>query len=124
MDSKNTPIVKLFIVFTILNTFHIASAQPVPAPTIETEIACEHRQTNICGDTVYYYIFIERTVVSQECCRRLINGGRDCHDDLTNTILRRGEYDGQRKQEIMKRQDEIWNLCKKNGKIDSKDLHF
>lgn len=124
MDSKNTLIVKLSIIFTILYTFHIASTQPVPAPTIETVIGCEHKQTNICGDIVYSYIFIERGVVSQECCSRLINAGRDCHDDLTNAVLRREEYDGQKKKEIIERQNEIWNLCKKNGQIDLKSLHF
>ncbi|KAJ8434721.1 hypothetical protein Cgig2_012642 [Carnegiea gigantea] len=50
--------------------------------------------------------------------------GRQCHDSETNSILSEGEFSTEEMKEIMKRHNQVWNLCKKNGHIDIENTVF
>ena len=64
-------------------------------------------------------MFDKSGVLSQECCGRLLKEGRKCHDSITNSVLSEGGFSAEEKKEIEERHNEVWNLCNKNGRIDS-----
>ena len=97
---------------------HIGGTQPVPAPTVQPLTGCAGKVTSACGPKVYSFVFEKTGVLSQKCCELLLNAGRECHDSDTNSILSEGEFSAEEKKEIMERQNEVWNLCKKNGHIN------
>ncbi|KAJ8419913.1 hypothetical protein Cgig2_026987 [Carnegiea gigantea] len=77
---------------------HIGGTQPVPAPTVHPLTGCAGKVTSACGPK--------------------------CHDSETNSILSEGEFSAEEKKEIMKRHNQVWNLCKKNGHIDKENTIF
>ncbi|KAJ8421217.1 hypothetical protein Cgig2_033725 [Carnegiea gigantea] len=96
---------------------HIGGTQPVPTPTVQPLTGCAGKVTSACGPKVYAFVFDKSGVLSEKCCKLLLNGGRQCHDSETNSILSEGEFSAEEKKEIMKRHNQVWNLCKKNGHI-------
>ncbi|KAJ8419912.1 hypothetical protein Cgig2_026986 [Carnegiea gigantea] len=103
---------------------HIGGTQPVPAPTVQPLTGCAGKGTSACGPKVYAFVFDKSGVLSEKCCKLLLNGGRQCHDSETNSILSEGEFSAEEKKEIMKRHNQVWNLCKKNGHIDIENTVF
>ncbi|KAJ8420714.1 hypothetical protein Cgig2_003878 [Carnegiea gigantea] len=97
---------------------HIGGTQPVPAPTVQPLTGRAGKVTSACGPKVYAFMFGKSGVLSEKCCELLLNAGRQCHDSETNSILSEGEFSTEEKKEIMKRHNQVWNLCKKNGHID------
>ncbi|KAJ8434724.1 LOW QUALITY PROTEIN: hypothetical protein Cgig2_012645 [Carnegiea gigantea] len=77
---------------------HIGGTQPVPAPTVQPLTGCAGKVTNACGPK--------------------------CHDGETNSILSEGEFSAKEKKEIMERHNQVWNLCKRNGHIDTENTVF
>ncbi|KAJ8419863.1 hypothetical protein Cgig2_016516 [Carnegiea gigantea] len=103
---------------------HIGGIQPVPAPTVQPLTGCAGKVTSACGPKVYVFVFDKSGVLSEKCCELLLNAGRQCHDSETNSILSEGEFSAEEKKEIMKRHNQVWNLCKKNGHIDIENTVF
>ncbi|KAJ8419586.1 hypothetical protein Cgig2_001040 [Carnegiea gigantea] len=103
---------------------HIGGTQPVPAPTIQPLTGCAGKVTSACGPKVYAFVFDKSGVLSEKCCELLLNAGRQGHDSETNSILSEGEFSAEEKKEIMKRHNQVWNLCKKNGHIDIENTVF
>ncbi|KAJ8419609.1 hypothetical protein Cgig2_011083 [Carnegiea gigantea] len=103
---------------------HIGGSQPVPAPTVQPLTGCAGKVTSACGPKVYAFVFDKSGVLSEKCCELLLNAGRQCHDSETNSILSEGEFSAEEKKEIMKRHNQVWNLCKKNGHIDIENTVF
>ncbi|KAJ8420455.1 hypothetical protein Cgig2_034099 [Carnegiea gigantea] len=103
---------------------HIGGTQPVPAPTVQPLTGCAGKVTSACGPKVYAFVFDKSGVLSEKCCKLLLNAGRQCHDSETNSILSEGEFSAEEKKEIMKRHNQVWNLCKKNGHIDKENTVF
>ncbi|KAJ8420071.1 hypothetical protein Cgig2_015733 [Carnegiea gigantea] len=103
---------------------HIGGTQPVPAPTVQPLTGCASKVTSACGPKVYAFVFDKSGVLSEKCCELLLNAGRQCHDSETNSILSEGEFSTEEKKEIMKRHNQVWNLCKKNGHIDMENTVF
>ncbi|KAJ8420025.1 hypothetical protein Cgig2_030310 [Carnegiea gigantea] len=103
---------------------HIGGTQPVPAPTVQPLTGCAGKVTRACGPKVYAFVFDKSGVLSEKCCKLLLNAGRQCHDSKTNSILSEGEFSAEEKKEIMKRHNQVWNLCKKNGHIDIENTVF
>ncbi|KAJ8434722.1 hypothetical protein Cgig2_012643 [Carnegiea gigantea] len=97
---------------------HIGGTQPVPAPTVQHLTGCAGKVTSACGPKAYVFVFDKSGVLSEKCCELLLNAGRQCQDSETNSILSEGEFSAEEKKEIMKRHNQVWNLCKKNGHID------
>ncbi|KAJ8421117.1 hypothetical protein Cgig2_008603 [Carnegiea gigantea] len=100
---------------------HIGGTQPVPAPTVQPLTGCAGKVTSACGPKVYAFVFDKRGVLSEKCCELLLNAGRQCHDSETNSILSEGEFSAEEKKEIMKRHNQVWNLCKKNGGFSTEE---
>ncbi|KAJ8421218.1 hypothetical protein Cgig2_033726 [Carnegiea gigantea] len=100
---------------------HIEGTQPVPAPTVQPLTGCAGKVTSACGPKVYAFVFHKSGVLSQKCCKLLLNVGRQCHDSETNLILSEGEFSAEEKKEIMKRHNQVWNLCKKNGGFSTEE---
>ncbi|KAJ8420074.1 LOW QUALITY PROTEIN: hypothetical protein Cgig2_015736 [Carnegiea gigantea] len=86
--------------------------------TVQPLTGCAGKVTSACGPKVYAFVFDKSGVLSEKCCELLLNAGRQCHDSETNSILSEGEFSAEEKKEIMKRHNQVWNLCKKNGHID------
>ncbi|KAJ8434714.1 hypothetical protein Cgig2_012635 [Carnegiea gigantea] len=103
---------------------HIGGTQPVPAPTVQPLTGRAGKVTSACGPKVYAFVFGKSGVLSEKCCELLLNAGRQCHDSETNSILSEGEFSVEEKKEIMKRHNQVWNLCKKNGHIDIENTVF
>ncbi|KAJ8421121.1 hypothetical protein Cgig2_008607 [Carnegiea gigantea] len=103
---------------------HIGGTQPVPAPTVQPLTGCEGKVTSACGPKVYAFVFDKSGILSEKCCELLLNAGRQCHESETNSILSEGEFSAEEKKEIMKRHNQVWNLCKKNGDIDIENTVF
>ncbi|KAJ8420070.1 hypothetical protein Cgig2_015732 [Carnegiea gigantea] len=103
---------------------HIGGTQPVPAPPVQPLTGCAGKVTSACGPKVYAFVFDKSGVLSEKCCELLLNAGRQCHDSETNSILSEGEFSAEEKKEIMKRHNQVWNLCKKNGHIDIENTVF
>ncbi|KAJ8421589.1 hypothetical protein Cgig2_030120 [Carnegiea gigantea] len=103
---------------------HIGDTQPVPAPTVQPLTGCEGKVTSACGPKVYAFVFDKSGILSEKCCELLLNAGRQCHESETNSILSEGEFSAEEKKEIMKRHNQVWNLCKKNGHIDIENTVF
>ncbi|KAJ8421123.1 hypothetical protein Cgig2_008609 [Carnegiea gigantea] len=103
---------------------HIGGIQPVPAPTVQPLTGCAGKVTSACGPKVYVFVFDKSGVLSEKCCELLLNAGRQCHDSETNSILSGGEFSAEEKKEIMKRHNQVWNLCEKNGHIDIENTVF
>ncbi|KAJ8421221.1 hypothetical protein Cgig2_033729 [Carnegiea gigantea] len=103
---------------------HIGGTQPVPAPTVQPLTGRAGKVTSACGPKVYAFMFGKSGVLSEKCCELLLNAGRQCHDSETNSILSEGEFSVEEKKEIMKRHNQVWNLCKKNDHIDIENTVF
>ncbi|KAJ8421122.1 hypothetical protein Cgig2_008608 [Carnegiea gigantea] len=103
---------------------HIGGTQPVPAPTVQPLTGCAGNVTSACGPKVYAFVFDKSGVLSEKCCELLLNAGRQCQDSETNSILSEGEFSAEEKKEIMKRHNQVWNLCKKNGHIEKENTVF
>ncbi|KAJ8419952.1 hypothetical protein Cgig2_027441 [Carnegiea gigantea] len=103
---------------------HIGGTQPVPAPTVQPLTGCAGKVTSACGPKIYAFVFDKSGVLSEKCCELLLNAGRQCHDSETNSILSEGEFSAEERREIMKRHNQVWNLCKKNGHIDVENTVF
>jgi len=117
MDSKNILAVKLSVVCTILNTFFIVANHAAPAPRTDPVIGCADKLTTSCAPKVHAFVFDKSGVLSQECCERLLRAGRECHNNLTNSILREERFSTEETEEILARHDEAWNLCRRSGHI-------
>ncbi|KAJ8434710.1 hypothetical protein Cgig2_012631 [Carnegiea gigantea] len=100
-----------------LNTFFIATTHAAPVPSIDPIIGCVDKISSSCGPKVYAFIFEESGVLSQDCCGLLLKEGKACHDNLTNSILSKGGFSTEETEEILERNSEVWNLCKKSGHI-------
>ncbi|KAJ8434713.1 hypothetical protein Cgig2_012634 [Carnegiea gigantea] len=103
---------------------HIGGTQPIPAPTVQPLTGCAGEVTSACRPKVYAFVFDKSGVLSEKCCELLLNAGRQCHDSEANSILSEGEFSAEEKKEIMKRHNQVWNLCKKNGHIHIEDTVF
>ncbi|KAJ8434706.1 LOW QUALITY PROTEIN: hypothetical protein Cgig2_012627 [Carnegiea gigantea] len=110
--------------FGTFRSGHIGGTQPVPAPTVQPLTGCAGKVTSACGPKVYAFVFDKSGVLSEKCCELLLNAGRQCHDSETNSILSEGEFSTEEMKEIMKRHNQVWNLCKKNGHIDIENTVF
>ena len=108
---------KLSIIFLILNTFFTATIHAAPVPSIDPIIGCADKISSSCGPKVYAFIFEESGVLSQDCCGLLLKEGKECHDNLTNSILSKGGFSTEETEEILERNSEVWNLCKRSGHI-------
>ncbi|KAJ8420715.1 hypothetical protein Cgig2_003879 [Carnegiea gigantea] len=103
---------------------HIGGTQPVPAAIVQPLTGCAGKVTSACGPKVYAFVFDKSGILPEKCCELLLNVGRQCHDSETNSILSEGEFSAEEKKEIMKRHNQVWNLCKKNGHIDIENTVF
>ena len=109
METKTVLIINLSILFLLLNLFQIVRSDPVEE--------CATKIGNECGDTVLIYAVMHKTSVSKECCTKLIQSGRACHNMLIDAVVEAGKQFTQRKPQIMERQNEVWMKCEKQGQI-------
>ena len=116
MDAKTILFINLSITFLLLNFFNIASSQDTPAPDPATVQECANKIGDACGDTMLMYIFIEKTSVSKECCTKLIDNGRDCHNALTESLVATKRFTN-KTPKVMENHEELWSLCEKDGQI-------
>lgn len=104
MDTKTILVINLSILFVLLNLFEIASSQELEPIDEATLRECEQKMGDACGDKILMHVFIQKTSVSKECCSQLINNGRNCHNILTESIIRANH-------------NEVWLKCEKDGQI-------
>jgi len=101
---------------------HIGGTQAAPAPIIQPLKGCAGKVTSGCGPKIYEFMFDNSGVLSEKCCERLLNAGRECHDNDTNSILREVEFSKEEREEILARHSEVWNLCERSGHIGGTQL--
>jgi len=119
MDSKL--IIALCITVTmLLTTLGLARpdetflSEETRSETYETVDKCGAYLSDVCPDEIYYYLFENAPTISEKCCSQLIKMGRACHDLLTSDSII--EFKDQ-EQEIMRRNQESWERCNKEGQI-------
>jgi len=116
MDTKTILVINLSILFVLLNSFEIVSSQDTDPIDEATLRECEQKMGDACGDMLLMHIFVQKTSVSKECCSKLINSGRNCHNILTESILRAKQFE-HRRPKIMENHNEVWLKCEKDGQI-------
>lgn len=57
-----------------------------------------------------WMMFGEALPPSEECCSRLADMGRECHDLLVDWLLETGEYKGE-PADVISRSNELWEFC-------------
>jgi len=99
---------------------HIGTSRPANATIVQPLPGCASKITSACGPKIYAFVFHKPDVLSKECCGRLLNAGKKCYDSITNFVLIEEDFIFTGKEmEIVERHIEVWNLCNKNGHIDS-----
>ncbi|KAJ8420073.1 hypothetical protein Cgig2_015735 [Carnegiea gigantea] len=96
---------------------HIGGTQAAPAPIIQPLKGYAGKVTSACGPKIYEFVFDNSGILSEKCCERLLNAGRECHDSDTTSILSEGEFFKEEREEILTRHSEVWNLYKRSGHI-------
>ncbi|KAJ8430966.1 hypothetical protein Cgig2_003550 [Carnegiea gigantea] len=82
---------------------HIEGTQAAPEPIVQPLKGCAGKVTGACGPKIYEFVFDNSGVLSEKCCERLLNVGRECHDSDTNSILSEGEFSNEEREEILAR---------------------
>ncbi|KAJ8430965.1 hypothetical protein Cgig2_003549 [Carnegiea gigantea] len=93
-----------------------------PAPIVQPLKGCAGKVTSACGPKIYEFVFDNRGILSEKCCKQLLNTGRECHNSDTNSILSEGEFSKEEREEILARHSEVWNLRKRSGHIGGTQL--
>ena len=115
MDSKTILVINLSILFLFLNLFEIAWSQPINEAVVKE---CATKIGDDCGDMVLTYVLMsQKTSVTKECCTKLIQSGRTCHNILIEPILDTAKQFAMRKPQMMERQNEVWIKCEKDGHV-------
>ncbi|KAJ8430967.1 hypothetical protein Cgig2_003551 [Carnegiea gigantea] len=96
---------------------HIGGTQAAPAPIVQPLKGYAGKVTSACGPKIYEFVFDNSGILSEKCCERLLNAGRECHDSDTTSILSEGEFFKEEREEILTRHSEVWNLYKRSGHI-------
>lgn len=96
--------------------------EPSPSPYPNIVIGdlfheCGYKAGAICGDEIFQYVFVNATIVSQECCTKLLKMGKQCHDLLTNATLESQDFDQVVVPHIWTKNIQVWNLCEIHGRI-------
>jgi len=84
---------------------------------LDLVIGCADKITTSWGPKVHAFVFDKSGVLSQECCERLLRAGRECHNNLTNSILREERFPREETEEILASHNVAWNLYKRSGQI-------
>jgi len=91
----------------------VASAPPnAPAPSYGNYLAsCASKLDSICGKDIYFAVFFGNTIVTEDCCDKLVNDvGKRCHDDMTKYVLTKTKIRSSNIQ-ILDRSEKVWNDC-------------
>ncbi|GAB2282879.1 hypothetical protein Dimus_017413 [Dionaea muscipula] len=76
---------------------------------------CEESLSQECGNAIFYYVFDGRNSksssgVKPECCDQLMNMGRRCHNDMTESILVNEDFQ-EHVDQIRARSKKLWQQC-------------
>ncbi|KAH7512532.1 hypothetical protein FEM48_Zijuj12G0100500 [Ziziphus jujuba var. spinosa] len=87
----------------------LAVPAPSPAPAQKHLLECADKFGD-CGKLVYLAIFVNGTIVSKDCCTRLLSVGKQCHHDLIVYATQRPTFKGN-VSEILDKSEQVWNGC-------------
>ncbi|KAK9726154.1 hypothetical protein RND81_05G193700 [Saponaria officinalis] len=132
MDFKVTSIKNFLVTILLLlgisfvmarpNTITVSAlargASPIPSEDSRVQ-KCAIKIGEICGDSIFHYVFGAGKHVSKECCARLSSAGKKCHDLLTNVTIRLEHFPKQQAKETRRKNDKAWELCNKDGQISN-----
>jgi len=108
MDGKTILVVNLSILFLFLILFEIDWTQPLNEAIVKE---CATKIGDDCGDMVLTYVLMS------QCCTKLIQSGRTCHNILIEPILDTAKQFAMRRPQIMKRWNEVWIKFEKDGHV-------
>ncbi|KAK9750302.1 hypothetical protein RND81_02G185800 [Saponaria officinalis] len=74
-------------------------------------LKCENGLGKKCGHSIYHHVFEFGKDISEECCSRLKNVGKDCHDLLTEVTIVYKRLSMKRAKEVWKQNDIAWEEC-------------
>ncbi|KAJ8434731.1 hypothetical protein Cgig2_012652 [Carnegiea gigantea] len=97
--------------------FSVEEKKEIMKDTIKSGTFARRMATSACGPKIFAFVLDKSGVLSEKCCELLLNAGRGCHDNDTNSILSDGEFFGEEREKILARHSEVWNLCKRSGHI-------
>ncbi|XWS27261.1 hypothetical protein CRYUN_Cryun26dG0099600 [Craigia yunnanensis] len=104
----------------VLTDDNVASSQSLEAEQFEDLYKrCAVILGDDCEDEIFDLIFRNDTLiltdkdvelVSKDCCGKLVNMGRHCHDQLINVISQTTEF-STNSSATLPRSSQVWDLC-------------
>ncbi|KAF8412503.1 hypothetical protein HHK36_000468 [Tetracentron sinense] len=83
---------------------------PEPQPGFYKYLeSCAIILTEKCGEEIFDKMF-ENTTMNEDCCYKLVQMGKPCHDELSKMMASLPEYKANA-PEIPKKSLEVWNQC-------------
>ncbi|KAK9726150.1 hypothetical protein RND81_05G193300 [Saponaria officinalis] len=124
MEFKATSSMNLLVTIVVLLVTSFVTARPItvietapaPSPSEDFQVQkCARGLGETCGDSLFHYVFGAGKHVSKDCCTRLLNVGKECHDLLTTVTIRLEHFPEEEATEIRQKNDKVWGLCEKVG---------
>ncbi|RDX95487.1 hypothetical protein CR513_21981, partial [Mucuna pruriens] len=108
--------------YLILVAFFLATIIATISATDEQEslFECRKHIGSNCGNHVVDTLSNKKTMISRECCYKLIQMGYSCHTRLTIFVLQTdSEFINENSTEIVAKNDNIYNKCDEITKPES-----